>query len=429
MNLLFLSLLDFQSIRERGIYTDLLREFAYLGHNIYIVSPFEKKNIGLSGIVKEEENVSILKVRIGNTQKTNLIEKGISTLLLEYQIKAAIEKYWGNICFELILYATPPITFEKVIRYVVGNTERKFGKRALTYLMLKDIFPQNAVDLEMLKKYSPIYLYFRMKEKKLYDISDYIGCMSPENCRYLLRHNPSVKRKQVEVLPNSVRLEKEENSSEDIRTRDMVRKALFTSRRKKLRERYNIPEDALIFLYGGNLGKPQDVEYIIRCLRENEGKDDRFFLICGSGTEYKRLFSYYESVRNKEGCNFCLEPMLPKEEYDMLPSACDVGLIFLDHRFTIPNFPSRLLSYMEAGIPVLAATDRNTDIGRIITENGFGFWCESSRTENFTIEVENVLNAKERLSFMGKKGSAYLKKHFTAGQCVKKIIEKKEKGR
>lgn len=429
MNLLFLSLLDFQSIKERGIYTDLLREFAHMGHNIYIVSPFERRNSGHSGLVREEENVSLLKVRIGNTQKTNLIEKGVSTLLLEYQIKEAIGKYWDNICFDIILYATPPITFERVIRHVVENTERGFGKRPLTYLMLKDIFPQNAVDLGMFRKDSPIYGYFRMKEKRLYEISDYIGCMSPENCRYLLRHNPQIGRKRTEVLPNAVSPLRTAGKAEDERTRKMVNKAVMASRRRKLREKYNIPENALVFLYGGNLGKPQDVEYIIRCLRENEGKEDRFFLICGSGTDYGRLHDYHEYVRHKHGCNFCLESMLPREEYDMLTSACDVGLIFLDYRFTIPNFPSRLLSYMEAGIPVLAATDKSTDLGRIITKNGFGFWCESSRTENFTTAVEKIISEKERLSLMGERGRDYLLRHFTTDKCALKIMEKIAKGR
>jgi len=37
-------------------------------------------------------------------------------------------------------------------------------------------------------------------------------------------------------------------------------------------------------------------------------------------------------------------------------------MIFLDYRFQIPNFPSRLLSYMAAGMPVIVATDPNTDM-------------------------------------------------------------------
>lgn len=422
MNLLFLSLLDFQSIRERGIYTDLLREFAVRGHNVYIISPFERRNVNLAGIIKEDENVSILKVKIGNTQKTNIIEKGISTIFLEYQIKNAVLKYWGDVRFDIILYATPPVTFEKIISSVIKNVQDKFFVKPVTYLMLKDIFPQNAVDLGMFGKDSPVYRYFRIKEKRLYKISDYIGCMSPENCRYLLRHNPEINKDRVEVLPNALSVEEKNSGSRETDAGAMVKMALKKSRRKNLEEKYNIPEDAVIFLYGGNLGKPQDIGYIINCLKANEGKKDRFFLICGSGTEYQRLLNYYEAVKDRDACNFHLEPVLSGEEYDMLSLGCDAGLIFLDHRFTIPNFPSRLLSYMQAGIPVLAATDINTDIGKIITKNGFGFWCESSSVENFTQEAEKIIENKDKLGEMGNKGMEYLFRHFTAAGCVEKIM-------
>ena len=60
----------------------------------------------------------------------------------------------------------------------------------------------------------------------------------------------------------------------------------------------------------------------------------------------------------------------------VLANSCDVGLIFLDKRFTIPNFPSRLLSYMQASMPVLAATDVNTDIGKVIEEGESDIGCE-----------------------------------------------------
>ena len=94
--------------------------------------------------------------------------------------------YFADIKFDLILYSTPPITFYKAIEYV----KKRDG--AKTYLLLKDIFPQNAVDLGMMSKTGLkglIYKYFRKKEKKLYAISDKIGCMSQANVDYVLKHN------------------------------------------------------------------------------------------------------------------------------------------------------------------------------------------------------------------------------------------------
>ena len=82
MNVLFLTLLSFESLQERNIYTDLLREFVKNGHEVFVISPSERRENKTTHVVKED-HVSILRLQIGNTQKTNIIEKGISTLLIE----------------------------------------------------------------------------------------------------------------------------------------------------------------------------------------------------------------------------------------------------------------------------------------------------------------------------------------------------------
>ena len=126
MNILFLTLLDFHSIYEHNIYTDLLREFTKHGHFVYAISPVEEKNCKESKII-EEEKIKILKLKIGNIKKVNIIKKGISTITLESIFIKGIKKYFYNIQFDLILYSTPPITFQRAVTYV------KKRDRASTY--------------------------------------------------------------------------------------------------------------------------------------------------------------------------------------------------------------------------------------------------------------------------------------------------------
>lgn len=118
MNILFLSLLDFESIEERNIYTDLLREFVRKGHTVCAVSPTERKKKQPTKLLAQNEKVQILKLRIGNIQKTNLIEKGISTVTVEGMFIKGIKKYFSDIKFDLVLYTTPPITLQKAVNYV-----------------------------------------------------------------------------------------------------------------------------------------------------------------------------------------------------------------------------------------------------------------------------------------------------------------------
>lgn len=388
-NLIFLTMARMTEIRRRGIYTDLLRKFRSEGWDIYVVTPHER-SLGLPTELKEDGGVHFLGVKTLNLQKTNAIEKGVGQVLVESQFTSAIKKYLSDVKFDLVLYSTPPITFPKVIAYL-----KQQNPQATTYLLLKDIFPQNAVDLEMMSKTGVkgvLYRFFRRKEKKLYALSDYIGCMSPANVEYVLRHNPEVDPAKVEVAPNSVELT------------DYV----LPLNVKAVREKYGLPMDKLVFIYGGNLGKPQGIPFLIECLEANAKRTDCNFVVIGTGTELTRLKAWYENVNVKR--NVTVMDGVPKAEYDELVRSCDVGLIFLDHRFTIPNFPSRLLSYLENRMPVLCATDPNTDMGRIAEKNGFGYWCESNSVEAFT-DILNRMIAADRQA-MGRKGYEFLEKNY-----------------
>lgn len=399
MNVLFLTLLDFNSIDEKNIYTDLLREFAKHGHRLFVISPVERRKKIDTKIIKTN-NATILKLKIGNTQKTNIIEKGISTVNIEPQFIAGIKKYFSNVKFDLVIYSTPPITFCNAIEFV----KKRDG--AKTYLLLKDIFPQNAVDIEMISKTGIkgiIYKIFRNKEKKLYRISDFIGCMSQANVNYVVKHNREVPLDKVEICPNSV---------------EVIDMSVDEKIRKDIRNKYGIPINKKVFVYGGNLGKPQGIEFMIECLRSQENNEDAFFLIVGDGTEFHKIEAY---IKNDKPKNVKLMKRLPKEDYDKMVGACDVGMIFLDHRFTIPNFPSRLLSYMQAKIPVLAVTDKNTDVGSEIVNGKFGWWCESNSINCFNSKVCEITNSD--LKEMGSNGYHYLITNYSVGISYEKIIK------
>ena len=401
MNVLFLTLLDFSTIDENGIYTDLMREFVKDGHNLYIISPTEKRKNEPTKLI-DSGKVKILKLQIGNTQKTNLVEKGISTLTLESKFKSGIKKYFNDVKFDLVIYTTPPITLQKAVEFV------KKRDNARTYLLLKDIFPQNSVDLGLMKKQGPLsglYKFFRHKEKQLYKISDYIGCMSQANVDYLLKKNPGVNRsKIIEVCPNSIEPQMIEISGSD---------------RDKIREKYHVPKDKFVFVYGGNLGKPQGIDFLIECLKANEKNDNSFILIVGSGTEFYKIDRFFEEAKPQ---NAKLMAHMPREDYEVLANTCDVGLIFLDKRFTIPNFPSRLLSYMQASMPVLAATDVNTDIGNTIIGGNFGYWCESDNAIEFNQLMNNMCDEKLLLEF-GKNSRKYLENNYTSNHSYKSIMK------
>lgn len=387
MNVIFLTLTRNNDIKARGIYTDLMRKFRDEGHNVYFVSPYERFT-NLKTELKKVDGVYFLGVKTLNIQKTNIIEKGIGTILLESQYNKAIHKYLAGVSFDLILYSTPPITFTNIVK-----TLKKKNPKAISYLLLKDIFPQNAVDLGMFSKHSLIYQYFRQKEMTLYKCSDYIGCMSPANVKFILNHNDFILPDRIEVAPNSI---------------ELVERTVKINK-TEIRKKYNLPIGKPIFIYGGNLGKPQGIEFLIQCLDTNKKRTDCHFLIIGSGTEYNKLKNWYSNLNVS---NISLFTRLPKDDYDILVQSCDVGLIFLDYRFLVPNYPSRLLSYLEYKMPIIAATDVNSDIGPIAEKNGYGYWCKSNSVDDFTLCVDRILANPKIIKTMGKKGYQFLLNNY-----------------
>lgn len=398
MNILFLSLLDFESLDEKNIYTDLLREFRRRGHNLYVVSPMERRKKKNTFLI-EEDNCLILKLKIGNVQKTNYIEKGISLLTLQGRFIHGIIRNFRNVRFDLVLYATPPITLQKVVKYVKNKWS------SATYLLLKDIWPQGIVDLGILSSNNLVCRYFRKKEKDMYVISDYIGCMSQANVQYVKEHNSYIKPERVEICPNCI---------EPTERKVTVNK----EEQRYIQEKYGIPQNKTVFVYGGNLGKPQGIDFIIECIKGLEQLDHIFVLIIGSGTEYDRLA---HAIANYQLKNTKLESYIPQKDYKILLQVCHVGLIFLDHRFTIPNFPSRLLAYMDAHLPVLAIVDSATDVGQVVENGNFGWSCKS---ENATevIKMFDEIGWCSELNKKGENGRAYLQKHYSAKIAYQTII-------
>ena len=249
-----------------------MRKFIAEGHCVYVVSPAERRKRIKTSLI-EFENCKILKVCVGNQSQCSLIEKGISTLLINYQYYNAIKKYFNNINFDLILYSTPPVTMVDV----VCKLKKKFG--SFTYLMLKDIFPQNAVDLGMIREKGLIHKYFRYKETKLYKVSDYIGCMSPANVDYLLKNNGNCENK-VGICPNAFEVfPLEKYSDNEI---------------KSVRKEYMIPADKLVLIYGGNLGRPQGIDFFLNCIDAAKNNNELFFIVVGGGSEFNKISDFIE---------------------------------------------------------------------------------------------------------------------------------------
>jgi hypothetical protein len=395
MRILFLTVLDFDSLEESNIYTDLIKEFLLNSHEVFIISPSNK--ISNNHIINISDSCKIIKTKIIKFQKTSIFIKLLSLLTFESRIINQIKRNLKNTKFDLVIYSTPPVSFNRIINYL----KKIYNLKA--YLLLKDIFPQNAVDLGLIKKSGIsglVYKYFRLKEIKLYKTADYIGCMSDKNVSYILNHN-NITKEKVHLNPNSIK----------IHSLPMIDRSDF------VRNIYNIPLSKKVFIYGGNIGKPQGVSFIIEVINRLSTNSDIFNIVVGDGTEAYKLEKLFKTNKIK---NFLYLNRLSTLKFDELLLACDVGMIYLDGRFTIPNFPSRILSYMKNKLPIYAITDGVSDLKEILIENDIGYWSKFGNIEH-AIEVFNTI-INDNLLDKGENSYNYLINNFTVEKSYKIIM-------
>jgi glycosyltransferase involved in cell wall biosynthesis len=353
-----------------------------------IISGSSKSDISL------ENDIEVLRVKTYDIFSKNTFKKGLSNLLLSYQFKKAYLKFWHEKPIDVIIVATPSVMFADFVGYLKKLTLAK------VYLMQKDIFPQNAVDLGLMKKKSLIYNFFRKNELKLLKTADVIGFTSPGNINYFLKNYPFLNPKKFKLIYNSSKL--------------------FTPAKiYHTVEFYNL-KDKFLVVFGGNLGRPQQLENILILAQKCRIYSDVVFLILGNGTEVDKL---KREVKNLGINNIEIFNSLAREAYFNLLSNCNVGLISLHQNFSVPNTPMKLNDYLNAGIPVLASIDRATDLGELLVQNNMGLYAYADSMEdlfrNFTILYQD----EELRMTMGRNGYDFCVRNLSVEKTCEDIIQ------
>lgn len=388
-------MISFPDIRKNSnLYLDLAEEFRKNGHNVWIATLLEKKYSQKTYLEKVKE-LNILRVRAGDWFNTNsVIKKGLTTVTIANYFKKAVQKYFSNIKFNLVIYPTPPITFAPVVKYIKKRDNSK------SYLILRDIFPQNVRDLGLLNN-RLLFNYFRKKEKQLYDISDYIGCMSQGNIQYVLDHN-EVDENKLEILYNWGKV----NHNTKVITTDYKKK-------------YGL-ENKFVAVFGGNIGLPQELEFLLELAKEYKDRSNIIFLIIGKGAQKEKVVNI---INSNKLSNVIIKDYIPRNDYRNLLKQCDIGLINLNRIFTIPNMPSKVVDYFNASIPILASTDKNTDLKQFLQDANAGLWSETGDLKTYKENFEKLLNNKELRKELSKNGRNFLEKNLSVEKAYKIIVK------
>jgi glycosyltransferase involved in cell wall biosynthesis len=394
MNVLFLMFAFPDMNVSFNMYTSLVEQFQQNGHQVHVVAP---AGYGMDSGLKKEKQIEVLRVKTLPVKNVPNYLKGISNIILPWRYRRAINKYLPESKYDLIILPTPPITLVNL----AATLKKKHQARV--YLILRDIFPQNAVDLDFMKKGGLLYSYFRAKEIKLYLVADHIGCMSPGNINYIQDHNPDVLPGKLHELKNYQILYNGDHIFDQV-----------------IKKKFNIT-GKFVVVFGGNMGKAQQLENVLELAKRCADYPDVMFLLLGEGVAIKKLAL---EIKEQKITNIRILGTIIKHEYQQLISVCDIGLISLHEAFTIPNIPSKTLDYFNVGLPVLASIDRATDYGSILEEADAGLWSyagdHTTLKKNFDILYHNGAKRKK----LGENGRKHFEKYLTPDIAYSTIISK-----
>ena len=396
--------------KKSTIYLDLVRECRDRGHEVFLIAG--NTDMSLPDGICDVDGMKTVYMKLPDQFGVNPVKKALIQMSIPRRMKQILKTELKDQVFDIIAYPTPPITLAPVLGYI-----KKHRKDGVNYLMLKDIFPQNAVDLKMFSERSPIYRYYRRMEEKLYEYSDRIGCMSEANMAYLKEHNPKITEGKIEYFPNTVKVH-------DIGGKKRGQSTGNTPEATGESIPDNGHDRTLSIVFGGNMGRPQDIEGLlgsIKCCGEDPLLKNVHFSFIGDGSESRKIEAF---IREEAPENLTYSHALDREAYETLLQDADLGMISLGADFTIPNFPSRLLSYMQIAKPVFAVVDEATDIDTVITEKACcGYACKAGDAKSFMAVLGRILEERDSLEELGLRGRKYLEEHFNTGISVD-ILEK-----
>ena len=404
MKILFLSIgMPNLSTIQGGLYAGMLRELAKRNHSITVIAPsIENVPDGLH----YEGCFRVLRIPMAQFRgNIPFYKKGVRILNMSRKYKSAYKKYFRDEKFDILLMATPPVTLVDVAKLV-----KKFSGAKL-YLILRDIHPQcmnrKVVSLEILER-NDVYdeckkpfsvnifveklLYY--KAQSLYKISDWVGCMSPKNQSYFKTIAPYVDESRILLLPNWY----EEKPQMETKDSGII-------------EKYHL-EDKFIAIFGGTIGAAQAVWNIATLAKHNLDKKDVVFLVVGRGWK-KAVLEKMAKADNLTNMIF-LEYM-PREDYEILLTKADVGLVSIDEKHIVPTCPSKVIGYMALKKPVIAMFNAGNDYGELyIDQSGCGLWSVGLDNEKMFANFDRLYTHPEERKAMGEAGFNYFNGHFTA---------------
>jgi len=369
---------------------DLSQEFVRQGHDITVIVPTHL--ITTPWALETLEGVQVLRVRAMQTRDTPYVKRTLAELALSSFVRKGLEQSpLRDTKWDAVVWYSPTIFFGRAAAWL----KKKSG--CPSYLIIRDIFPEWAVDLGLMTRGGLVHRFFKYFERVQYEAADMIGVQSPAGLPYFSEWKTRPGRR-LEVLQNWLAPAKNVGCSISIADSPLA------GRR--------------IFIYAGNMGTAQGMDMVLGLAEQMKSRADIGFLLVGRGSDVARL----KTLAVEKGLSNVLfnDEIDPKEVPGLL-AQCHVGLVMLDPRHKTHNVPGKFLTYMQAGLPVLARINPGNDLIELIDQEGVGRAYVGDSVDDFARLAMELCEACDK-DQMAQRARALADKLYSSRAAVERIV-------
>ena len=379
---------------------ELSQELLKKGHNVIVCSTVIRNRLSSNTIIKNrsscvvEKGIKVIRVKSKYINSANFIIRGLYQIFSPYIFWNKIKSQLDNE-IDIVISYSPPLAWAVLGR----NLKKKYNARYI--LNVQDIFPQNAIDLGVLKNRFLIN-YYESQEKKVYKSADKLTSHT-KNSRQFLLSNKGITASKIELITNWINVGTYANVPET----------------NYFKEKYGLG-NKFIFLFAGVIGPSQGLDFIIDTAKEIKSKYPEIcFLFVGDGLEKKRLM---KMAKESKLNNVVFKPLVSIEEYPKLLKSANVGLMALSSLNKTGVYPAKIFGYMAASLPVCAILHKESDGHDLIKESGCGISIFSDESKKVKRDlIIKIYNEKDKLKQYGLNGIEYVSNNFSKTKCIDKM--------
>jgi glycosyltransferase involved in cell wall biosynthesis len=369
---------------------DLSRELVRQGHQLTVLLPASDN--AQAWRLDDWEGVRVLRLRSPKTKDVGYVRRTLSEFWMPFAMRRQFKRSpLAHERFDGVVWYSPSIFHGPLVQSL------KRHSRCPAYLIIRDIFPEWAVDMGLMGRGLP-YRVFDAVARYQYSVADVIGVQTPGNLAYFDRWQAQLGRR-LEVLPNWL--------------------GAPAAKRCSIRSDQTPLAGRKLFVYAGNMGVAQGMDTVMDWVAAMNGHVGVGFVFVGRGSDAQRL---RKKAQDMGLSNVLFFDEIDPDEIPDLYAQCHVGLVALDPRHRSHNIPGKFLTYMQNGLPVLALVNKGNDLAALIREHQVGQVCESHHLPDILSLGEAVLAQTHHDPNLPARCRSLFEQAFSVEQTARQLV-------